>query len=30
MANEIKKDFNAILKDIKDMPKYVKITENFD
>lgn len=24
MANESKKDFNAMLKDSKDMPKYVK------
>lgn len=27
MANESKKDFNAMLKDSKDMPKYVKITD---
>lgn len=27
MANESKKDFNAMLKDNKDMPKYVKITD---
>lgn len=27
MANENKKDFNAMLKDNKDMPKYVKITD---
>lgn len=25
MINENKKDFNAMLKDSKDMPKYVKI-----
>lgn len=25
MANESKKDFNAMLKDSKDMPKYVRI-----
>ena len=27
MANESKKDFNAMLKDSKDMPKLVKITD---
>ena len=27
MANESEKDFNAMLKDSKDMPKYVKITD---
>lgn len=27
MANESKKDFNAMLKDHKDMLKYVKITD---
>ena len=27
MANESKKDFNSVLKDSKDMPKYVKITD---
>ena len=27
MANESKKDFNAMLKDSKDMPKYVKIID---
>lgn len=27
MANESKKDFNAMLKDSKDMPKYVKIMD---
>ncbi len=27
MANESKKDFNAMLKDNKDMPKFVKITD---
>lgn len=27
MANEDKKDFNAMLNDAKDMPKYVKITD---
>lgn len=27
MANESKKDFNAMLNDSKDMPKYVKITD---
>lgn len=27
MANENKKDFNAMLKDSKDMPKYLKITD---
>lgn len=28
MINESKKDFNAMLKDSKDMPKYVKITND--
>lgn len=28
MTNESKKDFNAMLKDSKDMPKYVKITND--
>ena len=27
MANERKKDFNAMLKDNKDMPKFVRITD---
>lgn len=27
MANESKKDFNAMLKDNKDMPKFVRITD---
>lgn len=27
MANESKKDFNAMMNDNKDMPKYVKITD---
>lgn len=27
MANESRKDFNAMLKDDKDMPKFVKITD---
>lgn len=27
MANESKKDFNSMLKDNKDMPKFVKITD---
>ncbi len=27
MANENKKDFNAMLKDNKDMPKYIKLTD---
>ncbi len=27
MANESKKDFNAMLKDNKDMPKFMKITD---
>ena len=27
MANESKKDFNAMLKNNKDMPKFVKITD---
>lgn len=27
MANESKKDFNAMLKDKKDMPKFVRITD---